>query len=70
VNPDRIVGVLDDLREQYDRAHELELPVYLIRTKYNRLIQRAFTFGNLTVAREILVGKVNVWLSHPSTKIS
>lgn len=63
VDPLRIVGILEDLGEQYDKAAELELPVYLIRTKYNRLVQRSFTLGNLTVAREVLATKVAIWLS-------
>lgn len=61
VDTSRIVAVLEDLGENYDRAHELSLPIYLIKTQYNRLIRRQFECASLANAREIFEWRVQQW---------
>lgn len=61
VDRERIVGVLDDLEDNYDRAEELGLPVRLIQTQYNRGIQRPRRYPNLLIAREAFVNKIEAW---------
>lgn len=61
VDHSRVVAVLDDLGENYDRAEQLKLPVYLIKTKYNRMVQRKFECANLRVAKDILTWRVKQW---------
>lgn len=63
VDPSRIVGVLEDLPENYDRAHELGLQPFLIKTHYNRAIHRPFEVGSLYVALEVLRAKVSLWIA-------
>lgn len=61
VDHSRVVAVLEDLPDQYDRACELKLNPWLIRTKYNRAYSRPFEFSNLREARLTLVEKVQLW---------
>lgn len=61
VDPSRVVAVLEDLPELYDRALELELHPWLIKTKYNRAYSRKFELANLREARLTLVEKVQLW---------
>lgn len=61
VDPARVVGVLDDLAHNYDRAEELGLPVLLAKTQYNRAVHREFEVANLFVATDVLVEKVEAW---------
>lgn len=61
VDPNRVVAVLEDLSANYDRADELQLHPWLIKTKYNRMVSRPFEFSNLREARYYLVDQVQNW---------
>lgn len=62
VDPARVAGVLEDLPEMYDRAHELFGPVVILRkTQYNIAIHRDLMVGELDSARIMLTGHVANW---------
>ena len=61
VGPDRIVGVLEDLPEQYDRAAELGLQPFQMETSYNRAVRRTVTVGSLRSAAVYLGKRVREW---------
>jgi uncharacterized HAD superfamily protein len=61
VERSRIVAVLEDLASNYDRGQELELPMWLIKTQYNRGIHRHFELASLMEARHTFVEAVELW---------
>lgn len=63
VDPLRVVAVLEDLGENYDRSQELGLPTWLIKTQYNRSIHREFECVSLRNARDTFMGEVQQWLN-------
>jgi hypothetical protein len=61
VDPERVVGILDDDPKQYDRAVELGLPVTLRKTRYNAAIQRSNETSTLSQAWELLRPSIESW---------
>jgi hypothetical protein len=64
VEPIRVVAVLEDLGENYDRAWGNHLPTWLIKTRYNRAVRRCFELGSLGEAQNMIVRKVQEWTPH------
>lgn len=61
VGVERVVGVLDDLPDNYDRALELGLHPILIRRKHNGSVLRAMTAGSLVIATAELINRSREW---------
>lgn len=61
VGPGRIIGVVDDLADNYDRADELGLHPILRKTTYNRAIQRPTEAATLRQAALMLVDRTEKW---------
>jgi hypothetical protein len=63
VDSERVVAVLDDLAEHYDRAADLfgaDVPL-LRRTRWNRDIDRPNMVYNLLDARDLIVKRARDW---------
>lgn len=61
VGAGRVVGVLEDLPTQYDRATELGLPVIQRETQYNQAVLRPDRCSTLAQAKRLLLGASNRW---------
>lgn len=61
VGYERVVGVLDDLGEQYDKAAELGLNPILRKTTYNGAVERPDSASNLATAERMLLDRVKGW---------
>lgn len=61
VGAERVIGVVDDLADNYDRAEELGLNPILRKTMYNRAIQRPVEATTLRLAAHMLVTRTEQW---------
>lgn len=61
VDAGRIVMVLDDQDDMYDRAVDLGLPVHLNKTKWNRAIQRPEEISSLLEAAAVARSAIDQW---------
>lgn len=61
VQAERVVAVLEDLGENYDRAAELGLRPILAGSQYNRAIHRDVTSSNLEHAGTIILEYLKAW---------
>lgn len=61
VGKERIVGVLDDLDDNYDRAEALGIHPILRKTSYNSSIQRGTEATTLAAAGHLLSHRVREW---------
>lgn len=61
VGSDRVVGVLDDEPEQWDRASEFFGGVILRSSYYNRNVRRPIMAAGLVEACQMLAGHVTQW---------
>jgi hypothetical protein len=61
VGRDRIVGVLEDDPELYDRAEELGLPVWLIQRQHNRHVVKGRMVATLADAVEQFKMDIERW---------
>lgn len=64
VDPGRILAVLEDEPGNYDRAVELNLPIWLRKTRYNRAIHRTHEIGSLAEALAGLAPNIESWGTH------
>lgn len=63
VFPERIVFVLEDQADQYDRASHLGLPVWLARSHFNEDVRRTRMCGTLSEAAIALDDAASAWRS-------
>lgn len=61
IDPARIVLVLEDQPDQYDRAAELQLPVWLRTSSYNRAIHREHGCATLPQAAGVAANQIKLW---------
>lgn len=61
VDPERIVFILEDQWDMYDRADGLGLPIHLISTHFNRAIQRERMSSNLADAARQVAAATTAW---------
>lgn len=60
VGKERIVLIIDDLPDLYDRAEELGLPVVLRKSSYNAAIERPIQ-GRFNLITALATHKINQW---------
>lgn len=60
VDPERVVAVLEDEPEQYDRAEELGMLPILRKQKYNRGVRRTI-MADLEAAHLMILEHLNIW---------
>jgi hypothetical protein len=63
VNPERIIGVLDDQHDLFDEAVRLDLPAIFRKTNWNSAIHRAPDASTLYNAEAMLTTRAKDWYS-------